>query len=480
MNIWIDFFRVAIPLLVLLVALPALAARIGAGNSAGWPDRIATSVLRTALFLVLLGILIGKWRLYLSGIVAVLYIAWILGTVFFSSPRRWRFSENTWHKGYSSFLRTLERRELIGKSTEIPFATTQGDLFAGLLAVLIFGQFLWFPLNNIRFTTAYGYASSLSLGALTNGLDWRVDASTALLAPLVLASGLDVASVIRLSIPLSFLLLLAAIAYCARSYSKSPWAGAFALVLFWLYCRNAGFEAATAPGGSIWAAFFLILAAGAGRRSIGYSACGLLLAWLLDVPFPELFGVALGCILAGLLADGFLLLTPQRARSYAIAALVLFGALSLTMPLQSVPAEGPLQYESAARAAAGIAREFPRNQWLIISPMHEMALTAGRGWHMELPQFLTEFQVSTVSRPEFRFPYETPDVFIFIEKRPLPQTANLAVPGNPVNSFYYSTNPGRASMAFRAAQLIAAYSSSHQNSSTYFEDEYLIVQRIQQ
>ena len=34
MNIWIDFFRVAIPLLVLLVALPALAARIGAGNSA--------------------------------------------------------------------------------------------------------------------------------------------------------------------------------------------------------------------------------------------------------------------------------------------------------------------------------------------------------------------------------------------------------------------------------------------------------------
>ena len=72
------------------------------------------------------------------------------------------------------------------------------------------------------------------------------------------------------------------------------------------------------------------------------------------------------------------------------------------------------------------------------------------------------------------------DVFVFVEKQPLPQTANLAVPGNSGNSFYYSTNPGRTSMAFRAAELIAAYSFSHSNAIVYFEDQYLMVWRIRQ
>ena len=125
--------------------------------------------------------------------------------------------------------------------------------------------------------------------------------------------------------------------------------------------------------------------------------------------------------------------------------------------------------------AAKIAREFPRNRWVLVSPVHEAAYSYGRGWHVEVADFVAKFTTAEVASPQFRFPYAVANVFVFVEKRPLPQVAKSALPGSPGSSFFYSTQSGRASLEFQTARLMAAYSSSHPNAHVFFEDDDLII-----
>ena len=480
MQNWFDLLRVAIPVILIFGLFPALAARCGDRWPVPVTHLLVPAFLRTALFLELTCLLLGNWRLCLPGMLFVFYAVWIIAATVLASRKRWLYNPESWKFGYGWLLRWWEKGMRPRGVFDRDLVISQGYLFLGMLVVGAFLRFLWQPLFNLRFLTAQGYESTLSLQALVSGALWISDGSVALLAPIVFASGLDAATVVRLSAPLVFLMMLGALAYCMSQFSASAWASTLAVGLFWLYSRSAGFEEASATGGSLWSSLFLILGLAAGRKSAGYAACGLLLAWLCNPAFPELFFVALVCGLAGLLFQGFLSFAPRRMRQIAQMVLVLAAGLSLTVPLKSIAADGPLQYESSAQTANRIAREFPRNRWLMVSPMHEVAFSYGRGWHVELPHFLSQFPQSTVADPAFRFPYSVRDIFVFVEKRPLRQVASLAVPGNGEHSFYYSTNGGRASMAFRAAELIAAYSASHPETSVYFEDQELIVYHLRQ
>jgi hypothetical protein len=72
-----------------------------------------------------------------------------------------------------------------------------------------------------------------------------------------------------------------------------------------------------------------------------------------------------------------------------------------------------------ATTVTRIIREFPRNEWLVVSPMQEVALTYGHGWHMELWEFVDKYTVAQVSRPDFSFKFPVSDTFVFVEKQPL-------------------------------------------------------------
>ena len=479
MQIWTDFLRVAVSMFGLFVLLPALAEKMSrTGATARFPDLFAVGFVRTALFLVFLGLLLGPWKLYLPGVVLSAYAVWILSTVLLASRNGWLYDGDAWTTGYARLLRSIEQRGQLRHVWNTTVELSQEYLVLTMLILAMFLHFAWYPISNFRFSSAAGYAQTLALGTLLNGSASTRDASVALLAPIALASGSDAATVVRLSFPLLYLLILSAIVCCCYAYSRSPWAAALAVIPFWLYSSGPGKEAATTPDGTLWATLVLVAAVGAGRRSVGTACSGLLLTWFLTPSFPELLFVALASLAIGLVGDALMRLGPPVVRKICVAALVVFGLFSLAAPLRSVPSQGPFQYESAARAADRIAREFPRNRWIVVSPMHEAAFVTGRGWHKELPEFLEEFPTSAATDRAFRLPFEVADTFFFVEKRPLPQGARLAVPGNSSNSFYYATGPGRTSMAFRAAEFIAAYSSSHHGVTVFHEDDDLVVYQI--
>jgi hypothetical protein len=95
-----------------------------------------------------------------------------------------------------------------------------------------------------------------------------------------------------------------------------------------------------------------------------------------------------------------------------------------------------------------------------------------------LAAFVDRFTPEQAARPEFRFPYEAADIFVFVEKTPLPQAARQFASDPGPAPYYYSTAQGRAAMAFRAARLMAAYVQAHPRASVYYQDANLAVYRL--
>jgi hypothetical protein len=146
---------------------------------------------------------------------------------------------------------------------------------------------------------------------------------------------------------------------------------------------------------------------------------------------------------------------------------------------------GLVQYESAARVCESIVRHFPRNQWIVVSPFQELAFTYGHAWHVELSEFVSEFTVDQMTDPRFRLPYQCPDVFFFVERRPVTAIAAVGIP-KPVwryspaesadwSSFLYTDPLGRDSLEYRAGQMLAAYGRHHKDLSLFYADDDILV-----
>jgi hypothetical protein len=125
-----------------------------------------------------------------------------------------------------------------------------------------------------------------------------------------------------------------------------------------------------------------------------------------------------------------------------------------------------------------IARDFRTNDWIVVSPGLEVAQIYGRGWHVELADFVEAHREDQVADPGFQFPYASQSVFVFVEKQVLDQPAFSFARDAGTAPYYYTTRLGRASLEFRAARLMAAYQGSHRNVAIYYEDDDLIVYRI--
>jgi hypothetical protein len=192
-------------------------------------------------------------------------------------------------------------------------------------------------------------------------------------------------------------------------------------------------------------------------------------------------------LVSGLLLSLFVL-ARSRIRLHplpfvSLASLVAFGAI--VQHQHAKRSTQVYQYESAARTCEAIGRQFHRNEWLVVSPFHELACTYGQGWHVELSDFVSRFTVDQVSKPDFRFPYESPHVFFFVEPRPLrvgPRTPSVNVvwryaPAEVEDwpAYLYGDPLGRASLEYRAAELLNAYGSTHSNLAVFYADENLVV-----
>ena len=383
-------------------------------------------------------------------------------------------------------LRRIESGH-IGLSALPRWKTVTSPALLGLvLFLVIFLQRAWFSLNYWRFETLEGYERTFSLFQIVTGGAVNGNPSLPLLAPLMFIGGLDAASVVRFADPLFSTLGCVAAGLCAFALSKRYSAALLAVALMAVLPALTRASMERAGGAQQMATvFWLITATLAHQRRLSAVGSGLT-AVLIGGSSALHPLLAIGCVVSSLAIDRVTRLAPAWIAVPARAAVVLSIAMVMIMEaIRPVP-DGPYQYESAAIAAEQIARTFPRGQWFVISPTHELTSVLGRGWHIELVDFLKEYSEETVAPPNFKFPWEA-NIFIFAERQPLTRLNDrgglyhgghgMATIGER-SVLSYGTPLGRAATQFQLASLIAAYARSHDNVSIYHQDEKLTVYRI--
>lgn len=118
--------------------------------------------------------------------------------------------------------------------------------------------------------------------------------------------------------------------------------------------------------------------------------------------------------------EWFLLALPGRVAALGgavgfivPAALCLFAFYTGTTPVQTY---FYLEHSLAARTCVNVEREFPEGTWTIVSPVEELSLLRGGGYHYELWEF-----ISNMERFQEDMYLEIPTryVFFILEKEPL-------------------------------------------------------------
>jgi hypothetical protein len=287
-------------------------------------------------------------------------------------------------------------------------------LFLGCIAIVLLLE-TRVPFQQMHFDHPDTYTRTVSLASLTQGQSWTANGSVAFLAPLVSISGLNAISVIRFTGPILATVFALLMALCVWRVWHSRVAAITALLLFaWFLFSPAKTNWDLLPS-SI--AMVYSIAAGAiwphsRKDGLMAVATGFMIAPTEWIPM-----LVCGLVILSLL---FAAWAGPHLRTWLAAPLataVLLGAL-LVWFAQTPPAH-VVQYESAARVSTRIGDQFHRNEWLVVSPFQELAFTYGQGWHSELSEFVSEFTPDQVSKPTFSFPYDSPHVFFFVERRPL-------------------------------------------------------------
>jgi hypothetical protein len=342
-----------------------------------------------------------------------------------------------------------------------------------------------YALTQFHFDHAETYVRAISLATLTEGQHWEADSSIALLAPLVPFSGLDAASAIRFSGPIFAVIFSLIVALCLSQVWHSYLA---------LYASAAAFclAAGLSPGilfewnpvtaaGVYWVASAAVWSASK-RDSLLAALTALMIS-------PGQWPWAIVCLglLCAMNSKARVSYRPFRYLAAAGASAMCLLPIGLFRPLNAESAR-ITQYESSARLSNFIAQQFRHKEWVIVSPFQELAFTYGRGWHVELSEFVSPFTTAQLSNPNFRFPYDNPDVFFFIERRPLvvgsSSTAGGAAwryaPAETADwaTFLYTDPLGRSSLEYRAAELLNAYRRHHHNLTIFFEDDDITVYHL--
>lgn len=197
---------------------------------------------------------------------------------------------------------------------------------------------------------------------------------------------------------------------------------------------------------------------------------------LLWVAAALLVGCSLALIEAKLLACGV------RATRNLLLAACLCVALVWLRPQRLLGQY--LEYEAAARATREIASTFPRQTWVVVAPVEQLAEALGSGAYEDLAQFVEKYR-SLVVGPEFHYQEVQQDLFIYVEKRPFqifsrePAIVPFSILTDPTYRNYRSPG-GRASLEAAALQLCENYRQHHADVSIFFENEDLRIYHVHQ
>jgi hypothetical protein len=154
----------------------------------------------------------------------------------------------------------------------------------------------------------------------------------------------------------------------------------------------------------------------------------------------------------------------------------------LMLPAPPASRRHYLEYEAAARQTLDVSKRFPREQWLIVAPVEQLAFAYGLGWYRDLGQFVGEYR-DQAEEPGFSFPLLVQDILVFVETRPFrtypaePQSVPFSVLTDATYRDYRSP-AGRASLEFAALTLCETYRRQHPDASIYYDDGTLRIYRF--
>ncbi|MEP7361615.1 MAG: hypothetical protein ABI972_00025 [Acidobacteriota bacterium] len=430
-------------------------------------------------------LILGRFGLALPGLVLALLGAWL--AIELIRHRRWLLHSETWVD--------IAMRVLLPSGRTAAIAYSQSQLrhlrrmceASGPWVALFAAYFLThalFAAGNLRFLDSENYARSLSLAVLSSGQPWQVDTSIPLLLPIHLLSALPATAVVRYSGPLVSVLFILAVAFVAFEYTRSRHAALLASALCMVAPIWRGGGTGSELGAAEFSATFAVLGIGLARRShvtallagvLGISICA-------EFPFSMTVIGGISCAVIGAGAERSMRLIRRdwrpnlRALGVAASVPILAWCVPLNLP------DGPHQYEAAARACDRIARSLDRNTWLLVSSPEEIPFLYGQGWHKPLAAFSSEFALNKVADKSFRFLYPVRDIFIVIERRPLPAStvgfSSSAVVRADSTSWLARASVQRASLHFRVAQLLAAYQKIHNDLIVQYADDCVTVYRL--
>lgn len=489
----IIFFRVLAAFLLVYLAVP-LCAKLRrptgdsshAWNCAEWPEHLLAAFVQASFFAGALCVILGRWRMCLPGLTTVL----CLGLVLFGIVRRFGNVESI-SIGWSWLLVLLKEETTSTLATpltawhevsrRIPQAA---KMFATLALVLLF-FLVRGALEQTRFTFPESYARSISMANLNEGLPWQPDGSVAFLAPLLPFSGVGAASIVRFTGPLFLCTLALLLSFAIFKATRKPIYPTLALMVCVALAAIGLFQTGEAVPRTLACTY--ALAGGLLWLPKPLSAImALLTAWMIS---PTDSSILIYSALMAL-ATGVAFSRKVRWFSPGLTVFCCAAAILLLRPNVQAAVPAAAQYESAARNCLSIARQFAKNEWLIVSPSEELAFIIGQGWHLELSEVVSRYSATEVEKQAFRFPYPTPNIFFFVERRPLLSSSNQADAQaqwaySPVESsdwatYLYKTQTGRNLLEYRAAELMAAYAKTHQNLSVYYQDQVLTIYHLQQ
>jgi hypothetical protein len=484
----IELLRISFAFCCVFLLVPAFAE---AKNSRRYAWDSAAGALQlfvhASLAVEVVCLLLGRLGLCLPGVVVSLCGVLVLQGM----SRRSAYSgRNSLWPLVLLFFEDVEAAKCQVKRT---FRKKIGQVCGGKLGILValYSSLVFlcarYALTHVHFAYAQTYNRAISLGVLSQGQSWQVDSSVALLAPLAFFSGMDVASVLRFSGPIftaAFILILSVFVFRVWGSITSAVGAAvlFAAVLSLAPATIVEFTPALASN------VYWIAAAALWPISRRDSVFAILLAAMLS-PIQWVWVTAFGLLALATVAAAGVRKHALRKAAACLPTLICALTMGLFTRVNARPVQ-IIQYESTARICDQIARRFPRKQWIIVSPFQELALIYGRGWHVELSDFISSFTPNQVSNLQFQFPYDCPDVFVFIERRPM-------MPGDASSSeihraiwhyspaevsdwptFLYADPIGRQSLQYRAAALMNAYARYHKNVVLFYADEDILVYRI--
>lgn len=169
------------------------------------------------------------------------------------------------------------------------------------------------------------------------------------------------------------------------------------------------------------------------------------------------------------------LIPDQKFRQYfgtLAAGLIVAGALIYFNPQPYQP--GKLQYDSAVDQYLRITTEYLPTTWMIVSPEEGYSLSLGIGYHMMLGDFLDKYnpaEKKLIDRTGGgRAVLDTPDIFIFMEKKQYPVILPEMKP----------ILERRADEYRQLEDWLNRYTAAHKNLTVYYEDNDIKVLHINQ